>query len=1195
MVFFENGALSASAQLPFQLTPPMKQTPQSLRLGIALIVAVAAPVALRAQAVSAAPTAAQLAKYDTNKNGRLDPAETAAMQADEAKARAAVGTGSATTPGDDTVQLSPFEVREANKGYYATSTMSGTRLNTKLEDLASSISVVTKQQMQDFALLDINDIFNYEASTEGTGNYTAFEVDRNGMVSDQIQSNPQGANRIRGIGAANLSLNNFATSGRMPIDPSMIDSVEISRGPNSNIFGLGEGSGTVNLVGATANFNRASSSIEGRLDDRGGWRTSLDLNRPLIRGKLGLRVTGVQQHIGYFLKPSGFDEKRFNAMVRAQPFRSTSIRASFQSYRGSGTRPNSMTPRDNISWWKSIGSPMWDPIGVTDPANAANQLYTVTYANGTRQTVTNGTNPTILVNGVSVAALGGQNFANPILYVDRGGIQLWQISRKPAANATNGAANNAGFDRMLESLPEPVRTNRPLFSTVPGVTDKSIYDWSSINLASPNFLQDSIDTSTVEVEQYFVNTERHRLAAQFAWQREDSDRKGRNIVGQSSGTGSTFYLFVDPNTKLLDGRPNPYAGRAYLGVGEPIHTSNPLNRDSYRAQLAYQLDLTQEKSLLKWFGRQQLLGYYEERKSRSFSFRYREAMISPNNAVYAPAGQSKANQATTNGFGPATIATRNYLHFYVGDGPQVTRAPYNYATGNYTFNWFNAVAPGYAQNAWVSDQVTLGEAGITEGTAGTTSVLNLIKTKGALIQSSFLQDRLVTTFGRREDENRNKSLRPPVLMADGYSFDYAAMNGWVGDWALRSGKTKTSGVVAKPFRGWSFIDRQRQAGGATGFVGNLLSGATVYYNKSDSFRPEIPAISITLEDLPNPSSVGKDYGFTLNLSDKFVLRANKYETRQVNSRAGQSAIFAQRTGRVDFERFAGNNDAISLQRQARVWLSGQGLSGTALDAAIANVMKIPAANVSRYNNETLAETSDVISKGNEIELNYNPTSYWTLRGNITRQSSIDANLSPHIPAWIAQRLVVWESIIDPRTGTKWLDTGYNGDSPAAGSGTPRQFLQGNVISPLAIVQATEGKRRPETREWRVNVNTNYRLAGLFQNEHLKRMNVGGALRWESKGAIGYYGIPINGDIGAATQLDPNRPIWNRAHLTADLLMGYTTRVYHDKWRARFQLNVRNIDESHARLQKVGAYPDGRGHSFRIVEPRQFIFTTSLDL
>ncbi len=1159
-------------------------TPSPLRLAFALAAILAAPTALRAQAVSTAPTAAQLAKYDTNKNGRIDPAELAAIQADEAKAAASAkaAPGAAAT-GEDTVQLSPFEVKEANKGYYAVNTMSGTRLNTRLEDIASSISVVTKQQMQDFAMLDLNDVFLYEAGTEGTGTYTAFEVDRNGMVNDAVQNNPQGSNRVRGMGAANISMDSFATSGRVPLDPSGIDSVEISRGPNSSIFGLGEGSGTVNIVPSSANFTRESTSVEGRYDDRGGWRASLDVNRPIIRGKLGVRAIGVNQHTGFNLKPSGFDERRFNFMVRAQPFLSTSIRAGFQSYRGTGTRANVITPRDAVSYWKGLGSPTWDPL-----TNA------VTVGGVT--TVTGATNP---------LGLGGQNFVDPILFVDRGGLQLWEIGRLPAATAINGPNNVAGVNRMLETLPEPVRTGRPLFSTVPGLSDKSIYDWSSINLAAPNLIRDKNETSTVSIEQSVLNTERNRLAFQFAWQREDADRFNRNLIGSSSGTGASYYLYVDPNKNLLDGRPNPYFGRPYLGIGEPVMRSQPYTRDAYRAQGAYVLDLAKAKNWTKWFGRQQLVGYYEERKTKSFNYSFRDALVAPDSPVYAPAGvvgSSKANQATTNGFAPSGTGTRTYYHFYAGDGTgaNIDYAPSNYSTGNYAFNWFDPLANG-GTGRWVADQVTLGTAGITEGTAGASGVLNLIKTQGATIQSAFLDNRLVTTFGRREDENRNKRQPGPVLKSDGYSFDYAAMNGWVGDWALRSGKTSTSGVVARPFRGWSFIEQERTKSGATGAITTLLASVSVHYNKSDSFRPETPAIGIDLQELPNPRSNGKDYGFTVALGDKLYLRANRYETKQVNSRSGQSAVFAQRTGRVDFERFAGNNDAISLQRQVRVWLTAQGLSGQALTDGIATVMKISPANISRYNNETLAETSDVVSKGDEIELNYNPSSFFTLRGSVTRTRAIDANLSPHIPAWIAQRLPIWESIIDPRAvaagfapGTKWLDTGYNGDNPQVGSGTPRQFLVGNVITPLAIVQATEGKNRPETREWSARFSGNYRLAGISENPYLKRLSVSGAVRWESKGALGYYGIPVNGDIGAATALDPNRPIWDSDHLYLDGGLSYSTRVYRDKWRARFQLNVRNLQES-GRLQKIGAYPDGRAHTFRIVEPRTFIFTTSLDL
>src|SRR5450432_1218962 len=61
----------------------------------------------------------------------------------------------------DVVELSPFEVKANTKGYYSANTMSGTRFNTKLDDLASSITVMTKEQMSDFGMLDINDVFRY--------------------------------------------------------------------------------------------------------------------------------------------------------------------------------------------------------------------------------------------------------------------------------------------------------------------------------------------------------------------------------------------------------------------------------------------------------------------------------------------------------------------------------------------------------------------------------------------------------------------------------------------------------------------------------------------------------------------------------------------------------------------------------------------------------------------------------------------------------------------------------------------------------------------------------------------------------------------------------------------------------------------------------------------------------------------------
>ncbi len=107
-----------------------------------------------------------------------------------AYAQSAPPASKAGTTAENPVQLSPFEVVDDAKGYFSGNTMSGTRLNSKLEDVGAAITVMTKEQMSDFAMLDINDIFAYEAGTEGTGNFTSFDVDRNGMVSDRIQDNP---------------------------------------------------------------------------------------------------------------------------------------------------------------------------------------------------------------------------------------------------------------------------------------------------------------------------------------------------------------------------------------------------------------------------------------------------------------------------------------------------------------------------------------------------------------------------------------------------------------------------------------------------------------------------------------------------------------------------------------------------------------------------------------------------------------------------------------------------------------------------------------------------------------------------------------------------------------------------------------------------------------------------------------------
>jgi hypothetical protein len=1033
------------------------------------------------------------------------------------------------------VILSPFEVRADNRGYQATATMSGTRLNTKLEDIASAISVVTKEQITDFALLDINDVFSYEASTEGMGNFTDFTVDRNGMVVDSAQNNPQGANRIRGMGPANITMNNFSTTGRVPVDPLSIDALEISRGPNSSIFGIGEGAGTVNLVGASANLSRSTSQAVFRADDLGGWRTSLDLNRLVIPGKLALRVSGALQHDGFRQKPSGFDSKRFNGMIRMQPFEYTSVRASYQTYRGDGNRPNTVTPRDAVSYWKSIGSPTWDPVTSTVSVNGI-------------RTVTGGSDP------AGLGHTSAQTGRPPTLFIDRDGALLWMINRMPAANATNGPNNSAGVSRLLESLPEPIRNpaTRPLFSTFPGVTDKSLYDWSSINLGAANMLRDAINTTQVELEQFFLRKAGHQLAMQAGWFREKAGRYNGNVIGRSPNVGNSFYLSVDVNERLLDGQPNPYFLRPYLGVIEGNHTLDWSQRDTYRSQLAYVADFQENRGWTRWLGRHQLLGYYEFRDDRNYSYTYRRANVSvPGNPVYVTPGAIR-------GDGGGTVALRTYEHYYVGDnrGQNVDYGPGQVASGPTSFRWFDA-----RSNSWTNDQVELGFAGWRTGFGSR----NLVKTNGLMLQSSLLKNRLVATLGRRTDENGNKPYNQAVMNPDGIGYNIDATQQLQAvNWTKQEGDTYTRGLVAKPLR-WLHL----------------------HFNRSDSFRPDVPGLNLAFEVLGNPQTVGEDYGLTLNLFDgKLAVRANRYDVETRKSRAGQAGIIATRVLRLDR-----GTDGFNLERQSTAWVTAANPAWTPaqVDSEVARIMAVSPRELDLLRTYPITETSDVRSKGDEIEIHYNPNSFWTTKMNVTRTNAFDNNMAPGIGVQIEKRLPIWTRVVDPRTNTLWWDTVYPGDTRS-----PSVYMRDSILAPLQLARATEGKKRTQVREWRVNLSTSYRLAGITEQKHLKRLSVGGAVRWEDQSAIGYYGVPIDGDMTRAVTFDQNRPIWSPAKTYVDAFLSYNTKLFADKVRARFQINARNLQESGG-LQAVGVYPDGRPHTFRIRDPRSFIFTATFDL
>ncbi len=1155
------------------------------------------------------------------------PAPDATPQADETKAaQAPVTTVAAPSQAsDEVISLSPFEVSSSgNRGYMATNSMSGTRFNTKLDDLASSISVVTKEQMADFAMLDINDVFLYAGNTEGTGTYTAGTgvgpADRNGSVQDNVQVDPINSNRIRGIAPANTTLGNIQLMGRVPLDPIGIDAVEISRGPNANVFGLGNPSGTVNLVPSTANLTRDRTQGQVRADSFSGYRTSLDVNRVILKNKLAVRGQAVFQHDGYVLKPSGQNDVRLNGMIKFQPFKSTTISVSSSYYRMNGNRPNALPPRDNITYWVQQGKPTWDPT--------TQQVH----VNG----VTTGTYTSTTYNGPDVfsASLLGSGYSQ--MFIDQRGLSYWsapQAFNNTAAllAGTTVAGPTAGgqADRFLQTTgiggaggtaAKPL--GQPLFVTTPTVSDKSMYDWTKYNLAAPNRLMDRTITTNVQLDQVFINTPMQLLAAQAAFMREDSLRYTRNLLGTANSEGQSNQLEIDPNEKLLDGTPNPYFLRPFIATGKPRTSWLPAKWDTYRAQLAYRLDLTQQKSILKWLGIQQLTAYDEYKYQINRQYTFRDAMLDPK--PWLQPGVYRSYQSQVAGTPNVQGITNGLMRFYVGDnqGNNVDYAPQNfYNNGTYNFVWGRA-ATASVPAVWNNDPTTLGLAA-ADKSGGSNNTKQIIKTAGGVIQSHLLDDALVTTFGVREDKvyskNGNQTAAGAVpLAADGMNIDYSFINSWqIGDYGFSSGKTTNVQYVVRPFRDLPFLQSLDKRGEVGHFFASALKGLSLNYNHANSFIAAPPAQDLYQRVLPNTTGVDKSYGLGLNLFDgKIVVRVTHYETAQLNIRNGDANTTAQRVIRTDIQLQGATPARFMLQNIAGSTTATVGpnnnqygwiktLNPTWTDAQVftelSNEIGLSQATILALNNPQpgIAATNDVMAKGTEVDLNVNLTRYWTISANFSDTQSYIKNVSSTLQTWIDQRMAVWTTLVDPAASVNWTAAQLAAEPQHlwwthnyGGSQTAQQNFIAFVQSPYNVIKQLEGQANPQTRRYNYRVATNFRLSGITENSIIKRFNVGGAVRWEDKGAIGFYGNPDAN--GVYQTLNVNRPIWDKAHYYFDAFVGYKTKLWGDKIAATIQLNVQNLTEG-GRLQPIAAYPDGTPNTYRIVDPRKFILTASFDL
>jgi iron complex outermembrane receptor protein len=183
-----------------------------------------------------------------------------AAPAPEAPASVAPQADASAKAADETVVLSPFKVTtNKDKGYRATNSISGSRVDTPIKDLPVPMQVITSDFIRDVGATNLRGSLGYVSGIELQSQN---DLENNGGIGG-IQRGaygPGGVNNPEGvtsnISGTQLKLRGFITNNVLrdgflrgsPSDSINIERIEVVQGPNALLYGTGNFGGVVNYL-----------------------------------------------------------------------------------------------------------------------------------------------------------------------------------------------------------------------------------------------------------------------------------------------------------------------------------------------------------------------------------------------------------------------------------------------------------------------------------------------------------------------------------------------------------------------------------------------------------------------------------------------------------------------------------------------------------------------------------------------------------------------------------------------------------------------------------------------------------------------------------------------------------------------------------------------------------------------------------
>ena len=175
--------------------------------------------------------------------------------------------------------LPEFTISESKESdYRSAETISAARIRGSLLETPQSVSVLTREFMNDVSPVRLYDATRYVAGiTEGRGP----------TFSDRII--------IRGFENDGRTVDNFLLSTTANFDESLVERVEVVKGPNAILSPTGAPGGSVNVITKSPQFKQ-STTLTGTVGLYDAQRFSLDTTGPLgAKSGLAYRVIGAFQ------------------------------------------------------------------------------------------------------------------------------------------------------------------------------------------------------------------------------------------------------------------------------------------------------------------------------------------------------------------------------------------------------------------------------------------------------------------------------------------------------------------------------------------------------------------------------------------------------------------------------------------------------------------------------------------------------------------------------------------------------------------------------------------------------------------------------------------------------------------------------------------------------------------------------------